>query len=498
MKKNSLVYILNPFLLVIFFIIFFYSSNLGEIITPLEIFSLILIFTLFEMLAFLIAAFTLKDLRKSSIFLTVITFIFLSYGYVYDLFNQIDYAKNIFRHRYLVPLIVLFLSLLFIYLKRKKNNYNNIYKIFFTTIIILIFANIFQIFTFNQKPTSVLSEYIAQEYVIEDNAPDVFHIVLDMYPTNKILESRFNFNNDKFSEELINLGFKNEDLKANYIRTMYSLPSTFNINHFYNASKSEINYMKETLHKFNMSVEGQLAKKLGYDIHEISTNDVNSFYSSFLGDFSRVFIRTSILRVIDDSSIPLHNLWINKNQKYFSENLDKLIHLSKEPNKTWTFFYSRPPHPPFIFNEDGSRNLTFNPYNAFSEDLSDTWTIKEKENFINQLKYVNKKIVDAIRLIISNSSNVIIIIHSDHGINNMSGKDKLTNGGLINEIYEEQFSTISYIYTPDYCSKNKDLIKTNINIIPTLLRNCFNIELENKENLQFWNAPNKEDFILIK
>ena len=33
-----------------------------------------------------------------------------------------------------------------------------------------------------------------------------------MYPTNKILESRFNFNNDKFSEELINLGFKNEDL----------------------------------------------------------------------------------------------------------------------------------------------------------------------------------------------------------------------------------------------------------------------------------------------
>ena len=319
-----------------------------------------------------------------------------------------------------------------------------------------------------------------------------------MYPTNEILESRFNFNNDKFSEELNLLGFSNEDLKANYIRTMYSLPSTFNMSHFYNSGQDEIIYMKETLKKFHKSVEGQIANKLGYNIHEISTNDVKGFHSSFFGDFSRVFSRTNILRVIDDSSIPFHNLWINKNQKYFLENLEKLSDISNDPNKTWTYFYSRPPHPPFIFNEDGSKNLNANPYNSFSEDLSDSWTIEEKDNFINQLKYVNKTIIEAIRKILSNSNNVIIIIHSDHGITNMSGADKLINGKLPEEIYEELFSTISYIYTPEFCTKELSSIKTNINIIPSLLRSCFDIEVENKEDLQFWNASNEEEFILIE
>ena len=161
-------------------------------------------------------------------------------------------------------------------------------------------------------------------------------------------------------------------------------------------------------------------------------------------------------------------------------------------------FLCRPPHPPFIFNEDGSKNLSANPYNTFSEDLSDSWTNEEKENFIKQLKYVNKTILEAIRLIISNSNNVIIIIHSDHGVTNMSGEDKLTDGTLPDEIYEELFSTISYIYYPNYCSKKDSQIKTNINIIPSVLRSCFNIELENKDDFQFWNSTNEEEFILIK
>ena len=80
----------------------------------------------------------------------------------------------------------------------------------------------------------------------------------------------------------------------------------------------------------------------------------------------------------------------------------------------------------------------------------------------------------------------------------MSGADKLINGKLPEEIYEELFSTISYIYTPEFCTKELSSIKTNINIIPSLLRSCFDVEVENKEDLQFWNATNEEEFILIE
>ena len=48
MKIKNLIYIFNPFLLGIFFILFLFSSNLGEMIMPIEIFSLFLIVCLFE------------------------------------------------------------------------------------------------------------------------------------------------------------------------------------------------------------------------------------------------------------------------------------------------------------------------------------------------------------------------------------------------------------------------------------------------------------------
>ena len=261
MKIKNLIYIFNPFLLGIFFILFLFSSNLGEMIMPIEIFSLFLIVCLFEVSIFIILIIFFKDLPKSSFLLTIIMFLFLSYGYFYDLFNQINFLNFIFRHRFLLPAIALSLLFLLIYFKRKDIGLNNTNRIIFISLTFLIFINIFQIIIFNQKPVSPLVENINIENFDDENAPDVFHIVLDMYPTNKILESRFNFDNEEFSEELNLIGFINEDLKANYIRTMYSLPSTFNMNHFYNSNQDEIVFMKETLKKFHKSVEGNIANK---------------------------------------------------------------------------------------------------------------------------------------------------------------------------------------------------------------------------------------------
>jgi hypothetical protein len=335
--------------------------------------------------------------------------------------------------------------------------------------------------------------------------PDVYHIVLDMYPSEDILETRFDFNNTEFLKQLSSLGFKKENMKSNYIRTLFSIPSTINMKHFYNISDYEFQYIKETNTSFNKSVEANIARDLGYQIHELSTSNVKSFYSSFFGDFSRVFIRTGILRIIDDSSIPIHNFWINKNQKYFHENISDLVELSNNEDQTWTYFYSRPPHPPFIFNEDGTKNLNSNPYNTFAEDLSDKWNEKEKENFIKQLKYVNKTIIKTVEKIISNSKNSIIIIHSDHGVSKISGEYINDGNDMPYEIYEELFSTINFIYSPNNCINENHSIKTNINIIPTLLRECFKININNQENLQFWNDRNNqysnfktEEFILIK
>ena len=499
MRLSRIILIINPLLLGYFFILFLYSSNLGEGIRLIEFFSLFFLVSIFSFLVFLSCLLILKKLEKASFLSIIILFIFYSYGYFYDFFNEIILVKELSRHRYLIPILSLFLSLLFIRISKKNNDYKVFTNIIFFTLSTLILINLSQALVFNARPSNPLTKDLDMEIYNYSGPSDVYHIVLDMYPTDKILKTGFNFDNKYFSNKLNSLGFRKEDLKANYIRTMYSLPSTINMKHFNNAESDEISYMKETEKSFTKSVEAHVAEKLGFKIHEISTNDVKNFYSSFFGDFSRIFIRTNMLRVIDDSSIPIHNFWINKNQKYFHENFSSLIEKSNDNKNTWTYFYSRPPHPPFIFNEDGSKNLSSNPYNSFSEDLSDIWGDKDKQDFVNQLKYVNKMIIETVEEIISNSKDSIIIIHSDHGVSNISGEDKINeNKELANNVYEELFSTINFIYTPDNCINESHNIKTNINIIPALLKECFGLDIEYNNNSQFWNESNVEEFILIK
>ena len=60
------------------------------------------------------------------------------------------------------------------------------------------------------------------------------------------------------------------------------------------------------------------------------------------------------------------------------------------------------------------------------------------------------------------------------------------------------FSTMSFIYTPDNCIDNQDRIKTNINIISTLFRKCFDLEIPDNENTIYWTPANTERFNLIK
>ena len=77
-------------------------------------------------------------------------------------------------------------------------------------------------------------------------------------------------------------GFKKENLKANYQYTHLSIPSTTNMKHFYGADEDEKNYMNETYFSFDKSVEAHIAKKLGYEVVEISTIDDN-FFSAIFG-----------------------------------------------------------------------------------------------------------------------------------------------------------------------------------------------------------------------
>ena len=500
MKIIKLIPLLNPLILGSFFILFLYANNLGEGIDFFEVISLFLVVSIFSYSVFFTSIFIFKNVSKASFYSLVLLFIFYSYGYLYDLLNEITFISEFSRHRFLIPLIFTLLLLMIFQLVKKDWRLENFHKIFLITFSTLLIINTFTIINSDLRKSNPLVNNIDinldQKY---KDIPDVYHIVLDMYPTEDILSKRFGFDNSNFINELKSMGFRKENMKSNYISTMYSIPSTINMTHFYNSTPEQINYMGETHYSFSKSVEAFYAKNIGYEIHEISTDNIKGFYGYFLGDFSRIFFKTNIIRAIDDSQLKLHKLWTNIDQKYFNENINELVNLSKNNKPTWVYFYSRPPHPPFIFNEDGSKNLILNPYNEFAEDLSDSWDSEDKLRFIEQLKYVNKTVLESVDKILSNSSNSIIIIHSDHGIHNYTTFNFNENKNMPKEAYEELFSTINFIYSPDKCIKEDQLIKSNINIISTLFRECFKLNIEDKENIQLWNpGSNINEFVIIE
>ena len=68
------------------------------------------------------------------------------------------------------------------------------------------------ILNYDLGPSRPITEDIKIEINTRNNLPDVYHLILDMYPDEDILRTRFGFNNNDFINELNSLGFKKENL----------------------------------------------------------------------------------------------------------------------------------------------------------------------------------------------------------------------------------------------------------------------------------------------
>ena len=447
----NFIYFITPVFLSFFPILFLASSNLGERITLGQIMGTILISGLSSILTIYIFSKILRDLSKSTILICWLIILFFSYGYVISFLSEITILEEpIGRHRYLGTLLLV-LTLIFSFkIFHSKKNFDNLIKSIFVASLVLISFNTIQIFIYYSQPRTEILEALNLKELKTDYSneekPDVYHIILDMYPSQKILETRFNFDNSFFFENTEKLGFNHLNGRSNYIRTKHSIPSTINFVQLNKLNQDQLLSVQETEWSFQSSLEGFYAKKLGYKIHHLSTNDPQSIMGWMFGDFTRLIVKTSFLRIVEDSPIPINKLWIAKDSKFFKENITKLLDISNDNEPTWTFFYSRPPHPPFIFNQDGTLRDKKEYDQDFAINLTDTWSENTKEMYINQIQYINTQFLKIFDEIIK-SSNIkpIIIVHSDHGIHNFSGKigeEKLNDTS--EAVLDEHFNILTF------------------------------------------------------
>jgi YidC/Oxa1 family membrane protein insertase len=422
-KLKNKRYIIYPLMFSTFPLLSIYFTNIGELRFS-QIVPLLVIILFSTLIVLFIAKAVFKDKNKVVLFGVLIIILFFSYGHIRELFLSIN-IKILAKFRFLGVIYMFVFFVLSFFLFKTKRSLEKIAKVSNLLSLCLFLVIVTRIVYFRTtrnriKPsTSFETQLKSNEELINNNDhyPDIYFLVLDGYANSKILKDKHNFDNSNFINSLEERDFYiAKDGRSNYMITFLSLAATLNMDY--------INYLKEDVgvDSKDRSLPSQMIsdnkvekylKNKGYKTVNyrsgwgITDNMVNSDYNlslnnNVLREFSTTFLQTTILA-------PFINIMAVKNYRdnvlFPFDNIYKIENI-KEPK--FVFAHVVSPHPPYLFDENGK---------SLSNDikLNNNWAEVEKKYYLNQMKYVNKKIKALIDGILNKSSNAIIIIQSDHG-----------------------------------------------------------------------------------
>ncbi|NJO12244.1 MAG: sulfatase-like hydrolase/transferase [Gammaproteobacteria bacterium] len=253
--------------------------------------------------------------------------------------------------------------------------------------------------------------------------PDIYYVILDGYARADVLERYYGYDNQAFIEELQHLGFQVDAASfANYYWTFLSLASSLNMNYLQDLFGTKLQPgSTDRASVYEAIRDNEIARFLrarGYRIvHFRSTwgaTLANPYADQQIECHSGIF-QQEFYRVLADAT------WLKALQAHASgdlarchlSNLDTLAAMGAKAGPKFVFAHFLPPHHPYLFDQDGGirRNATLSDQFEFQKRL---W--EKRDLYVEQLRYMNKRIAQAVGRILQESPRPpIIVIQSDHG-----------------------------------------------------------------------------------
>lgn len=297
----------------------------------------------------------------------------------------------------------------------------------------------------------------------DGEVPDIYYIVLDGYGRADLLDSMYDYDNSPFTGALAQRGFiVAADSQSNYPRTVLSLSSSLNMQYLDGASSAlGDSYLwwpvEETIHRSQVRrfLEGQGYRTVfiasGFDYTSIPDGDVyQKPFPVMLNDFEEVFFRATNLSLLQGVAGEWVSFATNESHRRIVLFGHSALSASASiPSPKFVFAHIVSPHPPFVFNEDGSSRLEagefpfFGDGNEFEGDRGDY-----RDGYIAQVAYLNTLILETVDSIIETSpAPPVIIIQADHG------PGMFTDFGSIEATcLFERFSILNAYYLPGIAS----------------------------------------------
>ena len=464
--------------------------NLDEVILQ-DVFFPIFISLFISLLIYWIL-FKLTNNQHKAALVTISSLLFFYfYGHVfYGYISGIHWGENtIGRHRFFYPLwILLFFSSIFLILRVKKSLKSSIKFINYLTIFLVLVATapIFVDFIFEKGNTqnNIDLAKVAKVNEIDRDMPNIYYIVLDGYASFDILNDVYYFDNSIFKESLESQGFFVADKSsANHSFTYLSLSSSLNM--MYMDWVGEDNELSNTKLRelgsyiANNKVAKHL-KKAGYKYITFDSGYSTSSTTSFVADlnipcapvseFERILLRTTMLD-------PFF-LYGGVRDTILCQ-FETVGNVAKS-NPNFIFAHIVAPHPPFVFDSNGGNvgmNSGINPWS-------------DKSAFVEQTKFVNKKVLEAITSIKENSKiDPIIIIQSDHGPASSGTEEMLNPSDLL---IKERMRILNAYYVPESIKKKLYKEITPVNSFRVILSDLLKLDIDLLQDVN-WFTPIGQD-----
>ncbi|MCH8876669.1 MAG: hypothetical protein IIA89_07570 [Chloroflexi bacterium] len=387
-----------------------------------------------------------RSWRKAALLTSLFVIFFFSYGQLYTyLRNQGEWGWAITRHRYMLPAsLILFAGSIFV-LFRLKEHIGALTSVFNLVSVVAIAMPLLQILGFQVRSSTAasrLASSASQETVLQlpvgHPAPDIYYIIPDSYDRADYLLTEYGFDNRPFIETLEEIGFYVAKCsRSNYNRTRFSLPSSLNMNYL-EALSDEFQPGTTETHALGPLIKDSRVRReleaLGYSVVGFETgfiitqlDDADYYYElpkegslaqlfslEGVNGFEAMLIKSSGARVLTDAGTATGILTailpdLDRPRSIYRDRtlyvLDQLAP-DKVPSlrgPKFVFVHLVSPHFPYVIGRNGE---------FVDREISDS----DREAYINQLIYLNKRLEEILRGIIETAdSPPIVILQADHG-----------------------------------------------------------------------------------
>lgn len=408
--KDIIIAILTILLAAAYPWVFLYSTNIKELAFSDIALSYLIFAACGTVLASVICLFRVP-IAKSGCLSAIFLFLFYTYGPIEKIIVKLLPAV---RYWHVLPVVLILYGIFaWWFACRASETITDITKIILPLLFgVLVVMNLITAFPAgiqkidSAKDTPQQSELTVKQLVSDQtDQPNIYLMVFDEYASFHQLEEYYNFDNAEFKAFLEDNGFMvSMNSRNEYPATNVVLTNMINLEYIVDSTTSTIEL--ESLHE--APVLYTLLKQSGYTINGAGntawlgidkTNSKKSGATSIEGySLNTLFLQSTMIYPV---TIRTNSAAKKEMDLYFTE----LANIAQLPNSSqFTLFYVTCPHQPFLYNANGG---------TVSANDMHNWS--DQSVYLGQLKYTNRQIENAVKQILKEDPDSVIIICSDHG-----------------------------------------------------------------------------------